>query len=130
MANIGYAKVYVTKKFFATLLVRKGMLGALLENIPDIINIERNFAYILSELIINNEATPLGTVYEDNIPLDGEGVIVGIIDTGIDYLNPRFMTESGESRIVAVWDETINTSPTPEIMPYGTEYNKDKIKDI
>jgi len=44
LANIGYAKVYVTKKFFATLLVRKGMLGALLENIPDIINIERNHA--------------------------------------------------------------------------------------
>jgi subtilisin family serine protease len=129
IANIDYAKVYIPQKFFALLFVRKGMLETLLENVPEIINIERNFAHILSELVINNEATPLGSIYEGNIPLDGEGVIVGIIGTGIDYLNPRFMTESGESRIVGIWDETITSGPAPNGIPFGTEYNKEKINE-
>lgn len=38
--------------------------------------------------------------------LDGEGVIVGIIDSGIDYTNRHFRNADGTSRILYLWDQT------------------------
>ncbi|MEG0775028.1 S8 family peptidase [Clostridium sp.] len=124
LAPIEYADVFITEKFFAILFVQRGMLATLNERVPEIAGIQRNFIYTLSELTVNNEATSLGSVYEGNIPLDGEGVVVGIIGTGIDYMNPRFITETGESRIVAIWDQTIARESVNGEIPYGTEYSR------
>lgn len=38
--------------------------------------------------------------------LYGEGILVGFIDSGIDYLNPAFRTETGETRIDYIYDLT------------------------
>ena len=78
------------------------------------------------------EITPLeATGYEyiqnsDSINLKGEGVIVGIIDTGIDYLNNIFMDEAGKTRIEFIWDQGVNTKGNNNI-PYGTIYTSDGI---
>ena len=44
---------------------------------------------------------------------NGEGVIVGVIDTGIDGSHPAFNDSAGNSRILAVWqqDEGVNGNP-------------------
>lgn len=50
-----------------------------------------------------------------NIPLlsvNGEGVIIGIIDTGIDYLKDNFIDSAGSSRIGVIWDQTIESGRT------------------
>lgn len=39
--------------------------------------------------------------------LNGEGVIVGIIDSGIDYTNRHFRNADGSSRILYLWDQTL-----------------------
>jgi len=58
----------------------------------------------------------------------GKGVLVGIIDTGIDYANPIFKREDGTSKIVALWDQTIDSGNRyPENTFYGTEYNEEQI---
>jgi subtilisin family serine protease len=47
-----------------------------------------------------------------NIPsfnLRGQGVLVGIVDTGIDYTNPVFLHEDGTSKIISIWDQTIES---------------------
>jgi minor extracellular serine protease Vpr len=36
--------------------------------------------------------------------LTGKGVIVGVIDTGIDFRHPDFIRPDGTSRILAIWD--------------------------
>lgn len=38
--------------------------------------------------------------------LTGAGVLVAIIDSGIDYAHPDFRREDGSTRIVALWDQT------------------------
>ncbi|MEG0774118.1 S8 family peptidase [Clostridium sp.] len=129
IANIDYADVYIPQKFFAILFVQKGMLNTLLENVPEIIGVQPNVVYTLSELITNSDIGNEAPLYTDSIPLDGEGTIVGIIGTGIDYLNPRFITETGESRVAAIWDQSLNNGPTPEFFPYGTEYSKADINN-
>lgn len=129
LSKIDYAYVYNTGKFFAILFVKKGMLNTLLENVPEIIGVQQNFPYTLSGLEMNTNTANYNIVDKDNIPLDGTGVIVGIISTGIDYLNPRFTTPTGESRIVAIWDQTLNVGPNPKTFPYGTVFNKLEINE-
>ena len=46
--------------------------------------------------------------------LTGEGVLVGIIDSGIDYNSPEFFNSAGESRIRALWDQTLTVQQVDE----------------
>ena len=63
-----------------------------------------------------------------NFSLYGEGTLIGIIDTGIDYQNPVFRHEDGRTRITSIWDQTINDdTPPPLGLPYGAVYSKELI---
>lgn len=62
--------------------------------------------------------------------LRGQGVLIGIIDTGIDYTNPIFRYSDGSSRIMAIWDQSIDSFDNyPEGYFYGTEYSKIQIDE-
>ncbi|PRR81446.1 S8 family peptidase [Clostridium vincentii] len=67
-----------------------------------------------------------------NLPLNltGRGVNVAIIDSGIDYLSEEFMKVNGETRIEAIWDQTIisNYVGADKPVPYGTLYSKSQIQ--
>jgi len=54
--------------------------------------------------------------------LRGQGVLVGIIDTGIDYTHPAFINQDGSTKIYAIWDQTIEGDNYPEAAGYGTQY--------
>lgn len=43
---------------------------------------------------------------QPSFALRGEGVLVGIVDTGIDYTNPLFQNSDGSTRILSIWDQT------------------------
>lgn len=67
-----------------------------------------------------------------NIPtldLRGQGVLVGIIDTGIDYTHSAFINADGTSKIHSIWDQTIITDNPPEGFIYGTEYIREQINE-
>lgn len=36
----------------------------------------------------------------------GEGVLVAVIDSGVDYFHPDFRDEDGNTRILAIWDQS------------------------
>ncbi len=42
----------------------------------------------------------------------GEGVLIGLIDTGIDYQNPLFKNLDGTTRIAGIWDQTLSADPS------------------
>ena len=65
--------------------------------------------------IINIQNTP-------NMDLKGRGVLVGIIDTGIDYLNKSFKYEDNTTKIAYIWDQTKAGKP-PSNSFFGTEYS-------
>lgn len=74
------------------------------------------------------EAT--GAVRLQNITgfgLTGRGVIVGFVDTGIDYTKDVFKTKTGQSRIIGIWDQTDQSGNPPEGLMYGTEYTNSDI---
>ncbi|OON93124.1 MAG: peptidase S8 and S53 subtilisin kexin sedolisin [Candidatus Epulonipiscioides saccharophilum] len=58
--------------------------------------------------------------------LKGKGVLLGIIDSGIQYAHPDFINEDGTSRILYIWDQSIEGQP-PKGFKIGTEYNNEQI---
>ncbi|MGB8452137.1 MAG: S8 family peptidase [Anaerocolumna sp.] len=65
---------------------------------------------------------------EPNYNLRGQGVLIGFLDTGIDYTNTAFRKADLTTRIVSIWDQTIYSENNyPENFYYGTEYNQDQI---
>lgn len=59
--------------------------------------------------------------------LSGRGVMVGFVDTGIDYESPFFRNADGSTRIEAIWDQTLNTGTVPREFLYGSEYTREQI---
>ena len=83
------------------------------------------------ELYINNLNNMISTCVvtaqsENGYNLSGEGVIVGIIDTGIDYTHPDFRTPEGLTRILAFWDQSGSGKP-PDGFTFGKEYTSDEL---
>lgn len=73
-----------------------------------------------------------GILQVQNYPgleLMGNGVMVGFIDTGIDYTSPRFRNLDGTTRIAGLWDQTIQEGTAPEGFYYGTEYTSEQINE-
>ena len=54
-------------------------------------------------------------------------MLVGFIDTGIDYENPVFRNIDGSTRILGIWDQSIQDGQPPQNFLYGTEYTKEMI---
>nr|WP_325211478.1 S8 family peptidase [uncultured Oscillibacter sp.] len=55
--------------------------------------------------------------------LKGRGVLIGFLDTGIDYTQPVFRYEDGSSKIQYIYDQTAEGEP-PEGFLMGREYSK------
>lgn len=72
-----------------------------------------------------------GSIRVQNPPLSlrGRGVLLGVIDTGIRYELEVFRDSASESRIAAIWDQTIQTGEPPEGFAYGTLYTRAQINE-
>ena len=49
------------------------------------------------------------TLNQPLLNVRGQGVLIGFLDTGIDYLREDFKMSDGRTRIAAVWDQTIQS---------------------
>jgi subtilisin family serine protease len=78
---------------------------------------------MVAELDISRQETRAAAIQRAAVPVRGAGVIVGIVDGGIDYTHPHFRRADGTSRILLLWDQ--GAPPTPGgAVPYGREYTK------
>ena len=59
--------------------------------------------------------------------LTGNGVIVGFIDTGIDYTNDIFKNVTGRTRILSIWDQSDQSGTPPQGIEFGSEYTREDI---
>lgn len=73
-------------------------------------------------------ASCINPLQTDNYNLFGEGVLVAIIDSGIDYAHPDFCNADGTTRIEVLWDQTIPGAP-PAGFDTGTVYTREKINE-
>lgn len=63
------------------------------------------------------------------LDLTGEGVMVAFVDTGINYEDPVFRSLDGSSRILRIWDQTVQEGEPPEGLLYGSEYTREMIDE-
>jgi len=60
--------------------------------------------------------------------LQGDGIIIGLIDTGIDFLHPDFMNPDSSTRVMYLWDQTKPVNQyTPAEYGYGQHWDSTKI---
>ena len=73
-------------------------------------------------IAIHNGAPPLARSY------DGSGVIMGIMDTGLDFTHPDFIDSLGKTRVKFYWDQNRPASSnTPVGYDYGQEWDNVQI---
>ena len=60
--------------------------------------------------------------------LFGKGVIIGIVDTGIDFTKDVFRFEDGRSKIISIWDQTLDGPRSPDLY-YGAEFSREQIEE-
>ncbi len=66
----------------------------------------------------------------EGTPYTGKGVIVGVVDTGIDFLHPDFRNRDNPEtcRVRFIWDQTVAAGTQPEAFTYGAEWTQQQIQ--
>lgn len=64
---------------------------------------------------------------QPNLSYKGNGVLLGFIDTGIDYTQNAFRFSDGRTRILRIWDQTLPSDQPPYDLNYGTEYTREEL---
>ena len=112
-----------------------------LANLEEIIYIEKpkrlNFAIENGKRVscidsVQEAPFYLGETAKEGINLTGEGCLLGIIDSGIDYNHKDFLDSDGNSKILELWDQSIEMSPPKAPAGYnrGTLYTKEDIDRV
>jgi hypothetical protein len=86
---------------------------------------------IILGLLDNQPLESAGIIQVQKSPylnLRGDNVLIGIIDTGIDYTLDVFRYEGGASKIVGIYDQTATGAP-PYDFSYGVEYDRARINE-
>jgi subtilisin family serine protease len=115
-----------------------------LDQIPSVVAImkQRGRTILLDKSIPDIKANNIWSRSGDSFSgYTGRGVIVGIIDTGIDFRHKNFIKPDGKSRIWRIWDQTLSPE-APESAPaaitsgpftanlgYGVEYTWEQISN-
>ncbi len=73
---------------------------------------------------ISLESAGIFAAQRPPLSLTGEGVVLAFIDTGIRFTDSVFRDESGQSRIIGLWDQTLQSGTSPEGFQYGSYYTK------
>lgn len=67
-------------------------------------------------------------VQQPPLQLTGQGVLIGFVDTGIRFTEEVFRDAFGGSRIVAIWDQSLEIpGRAPEGFFYGSEFSREDI---
>jgi len=128
LREIDYACAYRISPVAYIVSVRSDRSIEFFNNFKGILNLDVSFPYTLSAIQPVNAANIPQFHSEISLGLKGSGTVVGVIDTGIDYLNPQFLNDDNTSRIIAIWDQTIQSDkPYNEQAFYGTVYSQDEI---
>ena len=127
LQNFEDATIHIINFFNAIVHVPVGQIN---ENI--IVRLGYSVMPSLFGLISQGSLEASGIIRLRNIPnfnLRGQGVLIGILDTGIDYTNPIFRNADNTTKIVSIWDQTIFSDNYPANTYYGTEYTREQINE-
>jgi len=120
------ARVVEMQNEFAIITIRESLIDAM-SDCPAVEYVEKP-KRLFFQIENGKRASCITPVQRPPLPLTGRGVLVAVIDSGIDYENDVFRNADGTTRIRHLWDQTISGSP-PEGYVIGTEYTREEINE-
>jgi len=103
-------------------------LDTLLKDVPTITFIDPRYMYVLQDTSPTSVDNINAIKSNPYLSLTGKGVLVGMIDTGIDYLNEEFIRDDGTSRIISIWDQSIQDGQDTSVY-IGDTYTNEQINN-
>lgn len=120
------ARVVEMQNEYAIVTIRESLIDAM-TNCPSVEYVEKP-KRLFFQIENGKRVSCVPPVQTPPLSLTGEGVLVAIIDSGIDYENDVFRNADGTTRILSLWDQTIAGNP-PEGYAIGTEYTREQINE-
>ena len=115
---------------YAIITIRESEIENLAQ-IPEIEYIEKP-KRLFFQVANGRRVSCIDAVQDARFGLYGQGVLVAVIDSGIDYENADFRNEDGTTRIRALWDQSLASGEgrvPPDGYAIGAEYTSKQINE-
>lgn len=109
---------------YAVIVIEEERIGQLAQ-LPEAEFIEKP-KKLYFQTDVGRQVSCIDIVQDMPLSLRGKGTLIGIVDSGIDYENAEFRNEDGTTRIVSLWDQSVNGRPPAGYLA-GTEYTREQI---
>ncbi|EHJ00116.1 peptidase S8 and S53 subtilisin kexin sedolisin [Clostridium sp. DL-VIII] len=103
-------------------------IDRLKKDVPAIMYIDFRRRFVLQDISPSSVDNINAIKINPYLNLDGRGVLIGMVDTGIDYLNEEFIREDDTSRIVSIWDQSIQDT-TDKSVYVGRTFSNEEINN-
>ena len=120
------ARVVEMQNEFAIVTIGESLIPAM-SGCPEIEYVEKP-KRLFFQIVDGKRVSCIPPVQRPPLSLTGKGILVAVIDSGIDYANPVFRNPDGSTRIRNLWDQTIPGNP-PRGYAIGTEYTRGQIDE-
>lgn len=111
---------------YAVIVIQESRIPELV-TIPEIEYIEKP-KRLFFQVSNGKRVSCVNPVRQEPFSLRGSGILVGIVDSGIDYNLWDFRNPDGTTRIRALWDQSITGNP-PAGYAVGTEFTQEQINE-
>lgn len=111
---------------YAVIVIRESRIPELV-TIPEVEYIEKP-KRLFFQVSNGKRVSCVNPVRQAPFSLKGKGVLIGIVDSGIDYNLWDFRNPDGTTRIRWLWDQSITGNP-PAGYAAGTEYTREQINE-
>ena len=111
---------------YAVIVIRESRISELVR-IPEVEYVEKP-KRLFFQVANGKRVSCINPVRQVPFSLRGKGILVAIVDSGIDYSLWDFRNPDGTTRIRALWDQSIAGNP-PAGYSIGTEYTQEQINE-
>lgn len=126
--KISYACGDIITDTIGVISVRVEDLDRLIREMPEIVFVGIRTMYVLQDISPSSVDNINNIKINPYLDLTGRNVLIGMVDTGIDYLNEEFIRPDDTSRIVSIWDQTIKDN-TDNSVYIGQVYSNEQINN-
>lgn len=124
------SKVTELQNEYAVIRIAESRIDILSE-IPEVEYVEKP-KRLFFQAAEGRRVSCINAVQDTRLSLYGQGILVAIIDSGIDYANIDFRNADGSTRIRYLWDQSLNPADgetAPVGYSIGVEYTKGQIDE-
>ena len=116
---------------YAIITIRESLIDRLAA-LPQVEYIEKP-KRLFFQVANGKRVSCINEVQDARFALSGQGTLVAVIDSGIDYANEDFRNEDGTTRIRSLWDQSAipreDQPGPPQGYVTGVEYTRERINE-